>query len=118
VLEFENLNDGRQKKSWIKATNGGGLPINMSNLREIKVLGCGMFGVVKLMEDEDGERYAVKYFKRTWDWTEGKAAAAFSLEFTVRCKLNHPFVIPFYGFSAATPKSETALIMKYMENVK
>jgi serine/threonine protein kinase len=40
----------------------------------------------------------------------------FSREFVVHCKLNHPCVVPIYGFSAATAQSETALTMKYMEN--
>jgi hypothetical protein len=75
------LSDGHQKKSRIKATNRGDLPIDLSNVREIQVLGDGIFGVVKLMEDEDGERYAVKHFERPWDRTKGKAATTFSREF-------------------------------------
>jgi hypothetical protein len=57
--DFENFSDRRGKKSRIKATNHTDSPIDLSDLREIKVLGDGMFGLVRLMENEDGRRYAV-----------------------------------------------------------
>jgi hypothetical protein len=66
ALDFENLDDRRRKKLRIKATNCGDWPIDLSHLREIKILGDGMFGGVKSMEDEDGEQYAILYFKGTW----------------------------------------------------
>jgi hypothetical protein len=55
ALDFEKLSEGRQKQSRIKATNRGNLPIDVSNLLEIKGLSEEMFGVVKLMEDQDGD---------------------------------------------------------------
>jgi serine/threonine protein kinase len=116
ALDFENLSDERQKKSRIMATNRGDLPTDLSHLCEINVLGDGMSGMVKLMEDEDAERYAVKDFRWTWDQTEGKAAAVFSREFTAHYTLNHPCVVQFYGFSAAAATSGATLVLKYMDN--
>jgi serine/threonine protein kinase len=92
------------------------MPVDLDALREIKMLGSGAFGVVKLMEDEDGERYAVKYFSRTWHRTEDMASASFSREFEACCKLSHPCIVPVHGFTAATRRSEAALVMKYMES--
>jgi serine/threonine protein kinase len=40
-----------------------------------------------------------------------------SREFAACCKLSHPSVVPVYGFSAATAKSETVLVIKQTENV-
>jgi serine/threonine protein kinase len=92
------------------------VPVDLDALREIKILGFGACGVVKLMEDEDGERYAVKSFSRDWHRTQEMASAAFSREFEACCKLRHQCNVPVYGFSAATEGSEAALVTKYMES--
>jgi serine/threonine-protein kinase TNNI3K len=44
------------------------------------------------------------------------ASEAFSREFDACRKLNHPCIVPTYGFSAVTKEREATLIMKYMEN--
>jgi hypothetical protein len=106
----------RKTRSRINTTNRADWPINLDALREVKELGSGTCGVVKLMEDEDGEQYAVKFFTGSWHRTAEMAAAAFSHEFDACCKLRHPCIVPVYGFSAATERNEAALVTKYMEN--
>jgi TPR repeat protein len=116
-LPFYEWNVGRRKKkARIDAENRADSPIDLDDFRQVEILGSGTFGVVKLMVNDDGERYAVKFFTRTWHQTEETASAAFSREFEACCKLNHPCIVPVYGFSAATRQSGAALVMKYMES--
>jgi serine/threonine protein kinase len=49
------------------------------------------------------------------DRTDKVASAAFSREFEACCKSDHPRVVPVYGFTAATRRSQFGLVMKYME---
>jgi serine/threonine protein kinase len=117
ALEFdESKQRKRRKKPQIDAENGADSPVDLDGLRQIKLLGCGSFGVVKLMEDEDGERYAVKLFARTRHQATRTAAEAFEREFKACSSLKHPCIVPVYGFSAATERGDAALVMKYMEN--
>jgi serine/threonine protein kinase len=116
-LAFDEWNVGRRKKkSRIDATNRADSAIDLEGFQQVELLGCGMFGVVRLMANNDGELYAVKFFARTRHQTEETASAAFSREFEACCKLNHPCIVPVYGFSATTRQSEAALVMKYMAN--
>jgi serine/threonine protein kinase len=88
----------------------------VDGLREIGLLGSGSWGNVKLIEDQAGERYAVKCFTLSRDLTAEILSAVFSREFNAYCKLRHPCIFPIYGFSAATKGRPAALVMKYMEN--
>jgi TPR repeat protein/serine/threonine protein kinase len=114
ALKFDRSR--HKKKLHGKAENRADSPVDLDRLHEIMVLGFGVVGVVKLMEDEDGERYAVKYFTRMWHQTSLAVSAAFEREFDACCKLNHPCIVPHYGFSPATERGDAALVMKYMEN--
>jgi serine/threonine-protein kinase len=116
-LVFGKLkNGGQQKKSRIDATNRADSPIDLAEFHQVALLGCGSVGAVKLMENKEGERYAVKFFAWTRSHMDQLGLAAFSREFEACCKLNHPCIVPVYGFSAATPQSEAVLVMKYMES--
>jgi serine/threonine protein kinase len=68
------------------------------------------------MEDEDDERYTVKFFTGRWHRIAGMASDAFSRKFDACCKLSRPCIVLVSGFSAATKQSEAALVTKYMEN--
>jgi hypothetical protein len=51
----ESRRRNRRKRSRIDPTNHADSPINLDALHKIKELGSGACGVVKLMEEEDGE---------------------------------------------------------------
>jgi TPR repeat protein len=88
------------------------LEIDLSSLREVKVLGDGAFGVVKLMKNSEDELFAVKFFSRE-SLTQAALTESFMREFEALFSLRHPCIIPLYGFSRV---EKVILVMKYMEN--
>jgi TPR repeat protein len=82
-------------------------------LVEVKTLGAGMFGVVKLMENSKGDKFAVKIFMRQCHVSEEKLRETFMRESEGLFRLQHPCVIPLYGLWRGL---EDVLVMKYMEN--
>jgi hypothetical protein len=89
ALKFKEMKNPR-----IDVTERAARPIHLGGVQDVGVLGSGSLGVVRLIENEDGERHAVKYFSRTWDRTPELSLAAFSREFNACCKLNHPCIVP------------------------
>jgi serine/threonine protein kinase len=88
------------------------LEIDLRSLREVKILGRGVFGVVKLMMNSDGDLFAMKFFSGK-QLTQAALTESFMREFEALFSLRHPCIIPFYGFSLV---GQCALVMKYMEN--
>jgi hypothetical protein len=106
----------RRTRSGIDWTNRADSRIDLDGLRLIESLASGVCGNVNLMEDEDGERYPVKYLAGRWHRTVGMASDSFSRESQACGKFSHPRIVPVCVFSAVTQKSETAFIMEYMES--
>jgi serine/threonine protein kinase len=91
------------------------LDVNVNLLREVKLLGSGMFGVVKLMENYGGDRFAVKYFERRKHLTNDMLMKALERERESLFKLKHPCIIPIYAVFPPTKDYAAAFVMKYME---
>jgi hypothetical protein len=87
--------------------------VDMSSLREVEKLGFGGFGTVKLMVSKSLYEFAVKYCSLP------HGTRAFRREIESMCRLNHPCVIPCYGFSLRSEGSgrrEGVIMMKYAKN--
>jgi TPR repeat protein len=88
------------------------LEIDKSSLQEVKILGSGNFGTVKLMKNSYGDQFAVKIFLR-WHLSDEVLSKSFMREFEALACLSHPCVIPLYGFWRGR---EPGIVMKYMAN--
>jgi serine/threonine protein kinase len=88
------------------------LEMDKSSHVDIKVLGSGTFGVVKLMKNRSGKLFAVKILERGRHLLDEVVSGTFMREFEALFCLRHPCVIPLYGFWR---DKEDAIVMKYME---
>jgi serine/threonine protein kinase len=82
--------------------------VGLQLFEAINVIGCGTFGVVRLMKTPDHEDFAVKFFVQTRRLTKATAREAFCHEFEAFQRLHHPCIVPLYGFSPGTDKQEAA----------
>jgi serine/threonine protein kinase len=89
--------------------------IDVNSLYRVRLLGWGIFGVVKLMKNSEGDLFAVKYFQYRHHISRAMLSESFSRELDALTKLHHSCIIPIYGWSRDMEK-EPALVMKYMEN--
>jgi serine/threonine protein kinase len=70
---------------------------------EIRILGKGAFGTVKLMEDAvTKERFAVKFFNEPGE-TNPDFGAKFMREVELMVSLQHPCILGIVGYSLPTP---------------
>jgi serine/threonine protein kinase len=86
--------------------------VDMRSLWQIDYLGGGGSGTVKLMMNLRQKLFAVKTYP--CDWRSWKS---FPREFEAMCLLDHPCVVPCYGWSTVSHGStgtSAVLIMKYM----
>jgi serine/threonine protein kinase len=87
--------------------------VDMSSLREVRTLGFGGSGKVKLMVNKSSYKFAVKYCSLP------HGTRRFRREIESMCRLNHPCVIPCYGFSLRSEsygRREGIIVMKYAKN--
>jgi serine/threonine-protein kinase len=89
--------------------------LDLGSWKNIAYLGSGVLGVVHLMHNPKGEKFAVKIFNRQNYLQQSRLSESFSREFWALGKLSHPCIVPVYGFSGPTQASAGALVMKYME---
>jgi serine/threonine protein kinase len=88
--------------------------IDVSQLRFAGQIGQGASSHVVLMVNERSEEVAVK-----WCSLDSRTHLAFSRELGALCLLNHPCIVPLYGFSVTVERvlaRKAALVMKHMVN--
>jgi serine/threonine protein kinase len=90
--------------------------MDIKSFHEIKSLGSGSFGTVKLMKDIRSQQFVVKHFGRGILRLDETSARVFSRELEAFYHLNHPYVTRVYRFSRDIEDYEGALVMEYMSN--
>jgi serine/threonine protein kinase len=87
--------------------------VDVSALRQKKILGLGMSGTVNLMIGQGSKKFAVKCYLGDC------RSKIFRQEFEAMCRLTDPCVVPCYGFSVISGNDgerSAALVMKYMKH--
>jgi serine/threonine protein kinase len=88
--------------------------IDVSQLRFAGQKAQGASNHVVLVVNERSEEVAVK-----WCSLDSRTHLAFSRELGALCLLNHPCIVPLYGFSVTVKRvlaRKAALVMKHMVN--
>jgi serine/threonine protein kinase len=86
------------------------------NMTEIRVLGKGRFGIVKLVEDPTTKtQIAVKYFNKPDD-IDLDHDAMFLREVELLVRLQHPCILQIIGYSLSNRKGRAQIGMKFAVN--
>lgn len=90
------------------------LVMDTSGFETIRKIGSGGFGVVNLMDDHNGNRYAVKLINNIDD--DPEEVKKFIREINIMGFAIHPCVVRMIGFSTPKLNEPAKIIIEYMAN--